>query len=195
MKYELTGSIVNGAYLNFDALGHPIVSIKLNEKQSALQMVDELKECDKLYFNISKHKKKRSNDANGYYWLLLNKLSKKLKISLPYCHNIMLRRYGTLEEFDGKPVLIIIQDTEEASRKADETETYHIKPTSQVKEGSDGLMYRTYLLLKGSHEYNTAEFSNLISGLIDECRQVGIATATPNEVANLLSLMNGGKQA
>jgi hypothetical protein len=101
----------------------------------------------------------------------------------------MLRRYGTLEEFDGKPVLILIQDTDESCRKADESETYHIKPTSQVKEGKDGLTYRTYLLLKGSHQYNTAEMSSLIEGLIDECKQVGIPTATPNTVANMLSLM------
>jgi hypothetical protein len=151
-------------------------------------MIDGLRAADSLTIKIGKFRKKRSLDANAYYWLLVGKLAKVLKISMPHCHNLMLRRYGTLEEFDGRPVYIIIQDTDEASSKADETETYHIKPTAQVKEGNDGLMYRTYLLLKGSHDYDTAEMSDLIEGLVDECKNVGIETATPDEIANMLSL-------
>lgn len=187
MKYELTGKLVNTSlsYVN----KKPLLTFEIEESGAAMSIAQEFNNYEKLAIKISEFKKKRSLDANSYYWLLLSKLSKKLKISLPYCHNLMLRRYGTLEEFDGKPVLILIQDTEESCRKADESETYHIKPTSQVKEGKDGLMYRTYLLLKGSHQYNTAEMSSLIEGLIDECKQVGIPTATPNEVANMLSLM------
>ena len=90
---------------------------------------------------------------------------------------------------------VVIPDTEEASREADEAEKYHIKPTSEVREGKDGLMYRTYIMLKGSHEYNTTEFSRLIEGIIDECKQVGIETATPEEIANMISLLQtrGGK--
>jgi hypothetical protein len=184
---EFTGRIVN-MFISY-ATGKPLLTLECDEHPTRLQeMIEVLRTAESLTIKIGKFRKKRSLDANAYYWLLVGKLAKVLKISIPYCHNLMLRRYGTLEEFDGRPVYIIIQDTDEASEKADEAETYHIKPTAQVKEGNDGLMYRTYLLLKGSHDYDTAEMSDLIEGLVDECKQVGIETATPDEIANMLSL-------
>ena len=138
---------------------------------------------------IKKASKKRSLDANSYYWTLVDKLSKALEISMSHCHNLMLRRYGTFKLFGGQVMYAVIPDTDEASREADEAEECHIKPTSEVREGKDGLMYRTYILLKGSHEYNTAEFSRLVKGIIDECKQVGIETATPEEIAKMISLL------
>jgi hypothetical protein len=157
------------------------------EGQPALKMAQNYKDGVRVSLKVTKYNEKRSLDANAYYWQLLTKLAGVLKVSNPYCHNVMLRRYGTLEEIDGRPVYLVIPDTEEATQKADESETYHIKPTSNVREGNDGKMYRTYMLLKGSHEYTTAEMSRLISGLVDECRQCGIETMTPAELERLFN--------
>ena len=183
--HELTGKLTY--MVGFTANGHPIVTFELNEKFPALQMVDELHNEEKLTIKVSKATKKRSLDANSYYWLLLDKLSKVLKISKPHCHNLMLRRYGVAEDFDGQVAYWVLPDTDEAERKADEAETYHIRPTSQVKEGKDGVMYRTYILLKGSHDYTREEFTTLLEGLIDECRNVGIETMLQENVDSLLS--------
>lgn len=183
---ELTGKLNYG--VTFTATGKPIISMEVNEKLQAIQLVDDMHD-ELLSIKICKASQKRSLDANSYYWLLLNRLAKALGISNAYCHNLMLRRYGTLEEFDGQTVYWVIPDTDEASRKADEAETYHIKPTASVREGNDGLMYRTYLLLKGSHDYTREEFKRLVNGLVDECKQVGIRTATPDEIARMVSLL------
>ena len=182
---ELTGTLRHS--ISFTEKGNPLVTLEIEERNSAFKMVDELHD-KRLTINIGEYQEKRSLDANRYYCVLLNKLSKKLKISSSFCHNMMLRRYGALEEFDGQCVYWVIPDTEEATTKADEAYTYHIKPTSQVKEGTDGLMYRTYLLLKGSHDYSRSEFKKLIEGLIDECRLQGIETATPDEIARMIAL-------
>lgn len=182
--YDLTGKLSYG--VSFTAKGNPIVTIELNERFPALQMVDDLHD-EKLSIKICKQTKQRSLDANAYYWLLLSKLSKVLKISNPHCHNLMLRRYGVLEEIDGQVVYLVIPDTEEASRKADEAEEYHLKPTSNVREGKDGLMYRTYMLLKGSSKFTKEEFSNLVNGLVDECNHVGICTRRKEDIESLLS--------
>lgn len=183
--YELTGKL--NYSLAFTAGGNPIISLELDERNPALKMVDELHD-KKLSISFDEYQEKRSLDANKYYWVLLNRLSKALRISSSYCHNLMLRRYGELEKFDGQVMYTIIPDTDEASRTADESDTYHIKPTSSVREGKDGLMYRTYLMLKGSHEYSRKEFSRLLEGLIDECRLQGIETATPDQVARMMAL-------
>ena len=185
---SLTGKIHSVA---FSVDGKPLISLEVNEGQPALKTAQRLKDSPRITIKLSEYKAKRSLDANAYYWLLIGKLSKALNISTSYCHNVMLRRYGVLEMFDEKPVYLMIQDTDEAARKADEAEKYHIKPTSHVREGTDGKMYRTYMMLKGSHEYDTAEMATLISGLREECMNVGIPVETPDEIANLLSLMGG----
>ena len=186
--HELTGKL--NYNVSFTAKGNPIITLELNERIPALKMVDELHD-EKVSVKVCKHDKKRSLTANSYYWLLLGRLSKALKISNSYCHNLMLRRYGTLEEFDGQVVYWFIPDTDEASRKADEAEKYHIKPTSNVKDGNDGVMYRAYLLLKGSHSYSRKEFSDLLEGLVEECRLQGIETKSKEEIDSLLSQWGG----
>lgn len=183
--YKLTGRL--NYNVSFTAKGNPIISVELFDRVKSLKMVDELHGAEKVSVNIGKHDPKRSLNANSYYWLLLGKLSKALNISSSYCHNLMLRRYGTLEEFDGQVVYWVIPDTEEAARKADEAETYHIKPTAGVREGNDGIMYRTYLLLKGSHDYSREEFRNLVNGLVEECRIQGIETKSKEEIDSLLA--------
>lgn len=184
----LTGKIHAVA---FSVDGAPLITFEVNEGQPALKMAQKLKDCPKITLKVAEYKAKRSLDANAYYWCLIGKLSKVLNISTNYCHNVMLRRYGTLEMVDDTPVYLLFPDTDEAQKKADEAETFHVKPTSNVRTGNDGKMYRTYMMLKGSHDYNTAEMAALISGLRDECKQVGIPVETPDEIANLLSLTGG----
>lgn len=183
---SLTGKIHSVA---FSVDGKPLISFEVNEGQPALKMAQKFKDSPKINIKLSEHKEGRSLNANAYYWCLIGKLSKALRISTSYCHNVMLRRYGTLETVDDTPVYLLFPDTDEAQKKVDEAETYHVKPTSNVRTGNDGKMYRTYMLLKGSSQYDTAEMAALISGLRDECTNVGIPVETPDEIANLLSLM------
>lgn len=186
MASNLTGIIHSVA---FTEAGRPLVTFEVFEGQPALKMVHTYKDGVRVALKVTKYNEKRSLNANSYYWQLLTKLAGALKISNNYCHNMMLRRYGVLAEIDGMPMYCVIPDTDEAEKTADEAETYHIKPTSNVREGNDGKMYRTYMLLKGSHEMTTAEFSRLISGLVDECKQCGIETMSESELASLI----GGK--
>mgnify|MGYP005775429611 CR=1 FL=1 len=148
------------------------------------QTYEELKGCEKLSLEIKRYRRKRSLDSNSYYWLLTTKLAKVTGLSNSECHNMMLRGYGQPEIFEGKCVYLTIPDTEEAEKRVNNATDYHLQPTSQVREGNDGIMYRTYKLLRGSHTYNTAEMSRLIDGLISECKHAGIPDreiATPDE--------------
>lgn len=45
--------------------------------------------------------------------------------------------------------------------------------------------YRVYLLLRGSHTYNTQEMSRLIDGTIQDAKEQGIETATPDELRRM----------
>lgn len=155
-------------------------------EQDVSRQLDDIK--DRLLSIVVKmYRKKRSLDANAYYWQLVGKLADKLQVSRPYIHNQMLRRYGELEELDGKQVYVVLPDSEDGARLADEAETFHIKPTSEIKTGADGMTYRTYKMLRGSHTYDTKEMSVLINGLIGECREQDIEILTPDQVAEMIA--------
>lgn len=141
---------------------------------AAREVVESL-DPDKIYaIEIKEKKKKRSLDQNALYWVVLTQVARKLNISNPRCHNLMLRRYGVPERYGDQAVYVVLPDTDEASEKAAEAETYHLKPTSQVKAGKDGNNYRTYLLLRGSSTYDSGEMSRLVTGLMDEAKELGI---------------------
>lgn len=160
-----------------------LVTLELeNASEKEMQV---LRGFEKLSISLKKWRQKRSLDANAYYWELTTRLSEALKISKPMAHNMMLRRYGQREFLDGAIVRISIPDTEEAEKSAMEADTYHIKPTSQVIQGNDGVMYRTYVMLRGSSTYDTREMGILIDGLVSECNELGIETLPPDEIERM----------
>lgn len=153
----------------------------------ARQIVDAVKQGKTYTVAIKEYRKKRSLDQNAMYWSVLTTFAEALSISNAKAHNLLLRRYGQLERYDDRPVYVVLPDTEDAEAKADEAETYHLKPTSQVKHGKDGKAYRTWMLLRGSSTYDTQEMTRLLDGLLDECKEMGIAVMTEREA----SLLNG----
>lgn len=155
------------------------------EVEARPEDLEKLKD-KKLTVEIKQYRENRSLDANKYYWVLLSRLAEVLNLSRTELHNIMLRRYGQLEIVDDCPIYNIFPDTDKAEKAVNNAETYHVKPTSQVKEGRDGKMYRTYLMLRGSHTYDTKEMSVLINGLVEECKEQGIETLTPDELRRMM---------
>ena len=133
-------------------------------------------------------RRKRSLDANAYYWQLLSRLAESAGISKNRAHNLMLRRYGQTETVDGRMIYVVVPDDDSGEEKALEAETYHIKPTSEVKQARDGAALRTYIMLRGSSTYDTREMSELINGLVSECREMGIETMTPDQLAEMMAL-------
>ena len=149
------------------------------------EALDGLRDKD-LRLTVKAWREKRTLDANAYYWALLSQLADALKISRPLLHNRLLSRYGEDEQIDGQTVYIVLPDTQRATLTAEQAETYHLRPTSEIRPGRDGTPYRTWVMLKGSRGMETKQFSRLLDGLIDECNHVGIPTATPAEVERMM---------
>ena len=159
------------------------VTFEIDAKPEDLEKLKD----KKLTVEIKQYREKRTLDANAYYWQLLTKLSEVLNIPKPCLHNRLLRQYGQLMIIDGQAVYTVLPDTEEAEKAINAAETYHLKPTSQVKQGKGGKMYRTYMMLRGSSDYDTTEMSVLINGLVEECKEQGIETIPPDELRRILS--------
>lgn len=180
---EFTGRFVGGIRIDIETRK---MEVTIQADSDIGKGWDKLRKCEQLSFTVKQHKQKRSLDANAYYWCLATKLADALRISKPRMHNMLLRRYGRPEQIDGKLVYLVLPDTESGAERALEAETYHIRPTAQVKEGADGLMYRTYLMLRGSSTYDAAEMGALIDGLVSECREQGIETMPPEELERMM---------
>ena len=176
---KFTGNL---AGLSFDYVsGKQRVTVELNE--DFREVYDQLKE-GLLSVAFNKYKKKRSLDANAYYWVLVSKLAKRVEVSNEEIHNLVLSRYGFPEIVDGHLMRILIPDTEEAEKKVNCSDVYHLRPTSQVHLMGDGVTYRTYCIMRGSSTYNTEEMARIITGLISECRDAKMPDAeimTPDE--------------
>lgn len=160
------------------------LNVLFEPDQDFRQTYEELKGCDKLSLEIKRYRRKRSLDANAYYWVLLEKLSRCLGQSNAELHNRMLREYGQHEIFDGETVDVKIPETDAAIKKVDNSMECHLKPTSEILIDENGAVYRMYELLRGSRTYNTVEMAHLIDGLISDCKDAGIPDAeiaTPDE--------------
>ena len=177
-KLESVNGLLDGGYL---------ITIRAAMNPHILELVGK-----DVVFEVKKDRKRRSLDANGYYWILVDKLAEAMRVSKTRMHNTLLRKYGQRFIVDESPVGIMLPDTEEAENEAFELETVHLRPTSQVKEGKDGKTYRAYYVLRGSSDYDSWEMSILIDGTISDCQDVGIETMTPDE---LLRLKGYEKQA
>ena len=123
---------------------------------------------------------KRSLDANAFYWTLTTRIAKAINISLAEAHNRNLSRYGVPMLVDGKCVYAYLPDTTETEKSVLQNETVHMKATSSVTRGKNG-MFRAYMVMKGSSEMDTEEFSRLVDGVIDECKQMGVDYRKPWE--------------
>lgn len=167
-----------------DADGEQILSILLSgncetECRQAEALIDSGKQLSVFF---SQDTAKRSLDENAYYWVLVGRIAKAIGSSLTEVHNLNLRRYGVPFLVDGKTVYAYLEDAPDTEKSVLQNETVHMKPTSSVKEGNRGKMYRAYMIMKGSHDMDTSEFAALIDGVISECKEMGIPWKKPWEI-------------
>lgn len=125
---------------------------------------------DTLYdFKISKHREKRSLDANAYYWVLVGKIAEALRQDKQKIHLMMLHSYGVIYQM-ATPIHEI------GGIK------YFELDGIREKDGKRMYIYNVY---KPSSEMNTKEMSKLIDGVVETAKEMEIETMTPDELKRL----------
>lgn len=146
------------------------ITFSVNEK-SALQYVDELKDC-KLSIEAKKYRKSRSNDANRMLWACLNDLA---KAQTPPIGNWemylkMLREYGKFTYICVKPNVV---DAVRAQWRESEV-------IGEIDiNGKEAVQMLCYF---GSSTYDTKEFSALLEGVISEMKEMGLQPPPSKEM-------------
>ena len=130
---------------------------------------------DKLY-EIKEHRAKRTLTQNAYYWVLVNELANCLRKSKEEVHFDLLRDYSQV-------ALVTLKSNVDIKGYIRYYEFERETIISNVK-------FNIYKVYKGSSEMDKKEFSILLDGLIQEAKQQGIPTLTPNEIAKLRWIEN-----
>ena len=179
--HDLTGTISGVSFSYMD--GKPLVTFELNEKQSALNMVDTLKSCDKLSIKVARYKEKRSLDANAYCFALIGKIAEKTNIPKEEVYR------SAVKEIGGNYEVACVQDKAvEAFRQA-----WHKNglgwQTDTMPSKLEGCT--NVILYYGSSTYDVEQMSRLINIILQECRQLGIDTKSKEEIDSLLTSWKG----
>lgn len=166
---RVTGRIV-GANIDFKT-GKPTVSFEVNERPDFEQMIDELKDKEKLSIEVKQYREKRSLNANNYAWKLLTEIGNVTRSSKEDVYLLMLKRYGQSEMF---------------SVKANVRFGQYVKYYEEVGEGyANGKLFKHYRVYKGSSEFDTQEMSIFLDGIVGEAKDLGIQTETPDQIAEM----------
>ena len=117
-------------------------------------------------FELKVYKEKRTLKANAYYWSLLGQLADALRIKKDDLHFKLLKDYGQAEVI---------------SIKADINIMGYFKYYEELgKSILNGIEFIHFKIYKPSHEMNSTEFSILLEGLVQECKQqISLLTSKP----------------
>lgn len=143
--------------------------------------LDKLTERD-LRLTLVPWREKRSLNANAYFHKLCQMMADVLGTSLTEVKNQMIIDYGQLRfRADGEVEHSIKPDGYEFLRD----EVNHYMPTQKTQLLDNGVVYRVYIEKRGSHTYDTKEMSRLIDGTVQEAKDLGIETLTPDELERM----------
>lgn len=159
-----------------------VLTVEKADRKAAESTVAKLKKkkADKpdMLFTaeVKPFRKSRSRNANAYLWVLCEKMAIALNSSKEAVYRDMLEQYGVFDT---------------VSIRADLADGFvrRQKYATEIGRGIVGDKEFAHIrVIAGSSEYDTAEMARLLDGVINECQDLGIETATPDEVAQMKEL-------
>ena len=131
-------------------------------------------------YEIERKRKKRSNDANAYFFVLADKLAERLNIPKTEIYRNYIKEIGGVSE-------IVCVKNEAVDKLCKGWEHNGLGwQTDTIPSKINGCT--NVVLYYGSSTYNTEQMSRLINMIVEDCKVQGIETRTPDEIANMLSL-------
>lgn len=141
-------------------------------------------------------RKKRSLNANAYFYVLVNKIAEKTNMSDIEVHDKLLSE-NICYVLENEAVDWAIQNWKANKyrlvRRGDDY--YYDSLQAVVMKKPDGTPYKTkdgkmmvgkiFWHIKGSHQMDTKEMARLIDSTVEEAKGLGIETLTLNELLKL----------
>ena len=153
-----------------------------------MEFVNTLEDDKEYEISIDKEKRKRSNDANAYYWQLVGQLSAKLNIPPKDIYRSHIKDVGGNYE-----IVPIREDAVDFWVKA--WEGKGLGWCSEVIGESKLRGYMNVICYYGSSTYDTKQMTRLIDLVVQDCKAQGIETMTPAELESLVGGLKNEEQA
>ena len=132
----------------------------------------------KVDVDVKKHREKRSLDANAYCWVLIDKITEKMRMDKADVYREAIRDIGGVSE------IVCVQD----------------KAVDKIRQGweQNGIGWQTdtmkskiegctnVVLYYGSSTYDTKQMSALIDHIVQDAQSLGIETLTPRELETMM---------
>lgn len=123
-------------------------------------------------YEVKEYKKKRSLNANNYFWELTTELANVLKMDKEEVYFNLLQKYGQSE------MVSVVANID--------VRPYFKYCTEAGESILNGKTFKHYKVYKGTSEMNSKEMWILTEGLISECETQNIPTKSKEEITSLL---------
>ena len=138
---------------------------------------DELsgKDCE---ITVKRYRKRRSLDANAYCWVLIDKIAQKKRITRAEAYRNAIREVGGVSDIVCVKNCAVerLKQQWEAKGMGWQVETFsHSIPG-----------WTNVILYYGSSVYDTKQFSDLLSNVIEDARSLGIEVEDENKINSML---------
>lgn len=151
----------------------------LLEQRESISSLEEIKD-DKLSVEIKKYRKSRRNDANKYFWKLLQEICEQKGIDTIEDYKRRVKELGIFKQFK-----IMTQDVKTFEKIwTDRGIAWfcEILDTEYIGNTEFKIINAYY----GSSSYNSKQMSRLIDNLVQDCKAERIETKSDKEIESLL---------
>ena len=178
---QTTGTITD-INIDFDTL-KPKISLLLDTKDK--ELIQQLKNENKLNIELKKWRKKRSLDANAYCWVLCDNIAKELCKDGQVVTKEDVYKNSILEIGTFEPMIIEEKAFDNFKRIWEKQGLGFL--VQEVSKKDKCVKVHCYY---GSSTYDTKEMSLLIELLVDLAKSLNIETKPQQEIDSLLESWN-----
>ena len=152
----------------------PVVSFEVQAEPEALEKYMDIG----LDISFSRHRNRRSIDANAFLWACLGEIARAINSDTWSVYLYMLERYGKFTHILVKPEAV--------------EQVRQVWRETKIVGEKDGMIQM--LCFFGSSTYNTKEFSQLLNGVVSEMKEMHLETPPDEEMKRLLEGMQESDQ-
>jgi hypothetical protein len=173
-----TTGIITDINIDFDTL-KPKISLLLDTKDK--ELIQQLKNENKLNIELKKYRKKRSIDANAYCWVLCDKIAKKLTEPEAIITKEDVYKNAILDMGTFEPMIVEEKAFDNFKRIWEKQGLGFL--VQEVSKKDKCVKVHCYY---GSSTYDSKEMSLLIELIVDLAKSLGIETKPQQEIDSLL---------
>lgn len=149
--------------------GDLVISFAIDDDMAEVEKLEKTK-GKALVIETKRYSEKRSLNANAYFWKLCDKIATVLRTDKDAVYMLQLSKYGVFVDIQSIPEgMQIIRDK--------------FRYVEEFNDGFGNILARCYF---GSSHYTRAEMARLIDGTVQDAKDLGIDTMTPDEINRLI---------